>query len=38
MPIRGKNPMGPEFFEIFREWDAAGRPTYASEAARRGRG
>ncbi len=38
MPIRGKNPMGPEFFEIFREWDAAGRPAYASEAARRGRG
>ncbi len=38
MPIRGKNPMGPEFFEIFREWDAAGRPSYASEAVRRGHG
>jgi hypothetical protein len=35
MPIRGQNPMGPEFFELAKEWDAAGKPSYASEAARR---
>lgn len=28
MPIRGKNPMGPEFFELHAEWKAAGSPTY----------
>jgi hypothetical protein len=28
MPIRGKNPMGPEFFELHKEWKAAGSPTY----------
>ena len=32
MPIRGKNPMGPEFFELYREWEAAGKPDYASRA------
>jgi len=36
MPIRGQNPMGPEFFELFQEWDAAGKPGYESEAAKRG--
>jgi len=35
MPIRGKNPMGPEFFELFREWDANGKPTYETLAAQR---
>ncbi len=28
MPIRGKNPMGPEFFELYKEWQAAGSPSY----------
>jgi hypothetical protein len=28
-------PFGPEFFEIFREWEAAGRPDYVSEARAR---
>jgi hypothetical protein len=37
MPIRGQNPMGPEFFEIYREWEADGKPDYVSEAARRNR-
>jgi hypothetical protein len=37
MPIRGKNPMGPEFFELFREWDANGKPSYESLAAQRNR-
>ncbi len=37
MPIRGQNPMGPEFFEIFREWEKDGKPDYVSEAARRNR-
>ena len=35
MPIRGQNPMGPEFFELFKEWESAGKPDYRSEAARR---
>ena len=37
MPIRGKNPMGPEFFELFREWEANGKPTYETLAAQRNR-
>jgi hypothetical protein len=32
MPIRGKNPMGPEFFELYQEWQAAGSPGYPTEA------
>jgi hypothetical protein len=28
MPIRGIDPMGPEFFALYREWDAAGKPGY----------
>jgi hypothetical protein len=32
MPIRGVNPMGPQFFELYREWEAAGKPDYASRA------
>jgi hypothetical protein len=31
MPIRGKNPMGPEFFELYKEWQAAGSPTYPTQ-------
>jgi hypothetical protein len=31
MPIRGKNPMGPEFFELHKEWKAAGSPTYPTQ-------
>ena len=32
MPIRGKNPMGPEFFELYKEWQAAGSPGYPTQA------
>ncbi len=28
MPIRGVDPMGPDFFEMFNEWNEAGRPGY----------
>lgn len=35
MPIRGQNPMGPEFFDLFREWESRGKATYASLAAAR---
>ena len=35
MPIRGKNPMGPEFFELFKEWEGRGKASYASLAAER---
>jgi hypothetical protein len=35
MPIRGQNPMGPEFFELFEEWESRGKPSYASLAAKR---
>jgi hypothetical protein len=35
MPIRGQNPMGPEFFELFKDWEARGKPGYASMAAER---
>jgi hypothetical protein len=31
MPIRGINPMGPQFFELYREWEAAGRPGYPTQ-------
>ena len=35
MPIRGQNPMGPEFFELFKDWESRGKPGYASMAADR---
>lgn len=35
MPIRGQNPMGPEFFALYKEWEAVGKPDYVSEARAR---
>lgn len=35
MPIRGLDPMGPEFFELFKEWMEAGRPDYQTIARSR---
>jgi hypothetical protein len=35
MPIRGMDPMGPDFFDLFREWMEAGRPDYESIAGSR---
>ncbi|MFT4571740.1 MAG: hypothetical protein ACI8TX_001771 [Hyphomicrobiaceae bacterium] len=35
MPIRGKDPMGEEFFELYTSWQAEGAPAYASLAAER---
>ena len=28
MPIRDMDPMGPDFFEMFQQWQDAGRPYY----------
>jgi hypothetical protein len=39
MPIRGIDPMGPRFFELYEEWKAAGSPRYTPRrgaGARRG--
>jgi hypothetical protein len=30
MPIRGQDPMGAEFVELYQEWNAAGRPFYVA--------
>jgi len=35
MPIRGQNPMGPEFFELFKDWESRGKRSYASMASER---
>ena len=32
MPIRGQDPMGPKFFELYQDWEKRGRPAYASLA------
>ena len=31
MPIRGIDPMGPDFFELAKEWAAAGSPAYPEQ-------
>ncbi len=31
MPIRGLDPMGPPFFELYQEWQAAGSPSYPDQ-------
>lgn len=35
LPIRGRDPMGADFLPLWEEWQASGRPTYATLAARR---
>ena len=35
MPIRGEDPMGERFFELYQEHQAAGRPSYPEFAAAR---
>jgi hypothetical protein len=36
MPIRGKDPFGADFADLYSEWIAAGRPYYERMRARRG--